>query len=167
MKGVATNIMQNGIWLTLPPLVFSLYLMSVSPTALTPAEFDKDVPRLLIYCEIALRFMVFAMPAFFSVGVATKTQQRGFILYISGLLIYFLSYGTQNYLPNSAWSASIIGFTASAWTNLIWMTGIGLMGKELFILKYPPYRPALYIAPATLFIILHVTHAIIYFRSTY
>lgn len=156
--------MKNGIWLTFPPLLFSLSLMGVSSTALTSIEFNKDIPGVLIHIETFSRILAFAMPAFFTVGLSTKTQKQGLILYIIGVAFYCLTYGTQNYLQNSAWSASMIGFTASAYTNLFWMIGLGLFGKEFFFLKRLRYRPIFYIAPAIIFIVLHVTHSIIYYR---
>jgi len=138
--------------------------MAVAPTALTPAEFNAGIPDILLWGELIGRVFVFAMPLFFSTGLVTKAQKSGLYLYIFGVAAYCLTYGTQNYLPDSLWSTTLIGFTASAYTNLVWMVGLGLMGQEF----YPPirlrYRPILYIASATIFIMLHVTHLIIYFR---
>ena len=164
MKFFTSDIMKNGILLTLPPLLFSLSLMVIAPTALTSVEFNRGIPNLLINSEIAGRIVVFAMPAFFSVGFSTKTQKRGLILYLTGVAFYCLSYGTQNYFPDSAWSTSMIGFTASAYTNLFWMTGLGLLGNNFYFPIRLRYRPTYYIVLATIFTILHVTHAIIYFR---
>jgi hypothetical protein len=164
MKFVTADIMKSGVWLTFPPLLFSLSFMGISPTALSPIEFNKNIPTMLINSEIFARIFVFGMPTFFTVGLSTKTQKQGLILYVIGVAFYCLSYGKQNYLPNSAWSNSMIGFTASAYTNLFWMIGLGMLGKEFYFLKRLRYRPIFYIAPAIIFMVLHVTHAIIYYR---
>lgn len=167
MKFSTSDIMKNGIWLTLPPLLFSLSLMIIAPTALTPAEFNKGIPDILIYGETIGRIIVFAMPAFFYVGLSTKTQHQGAIVYSAGVALYCLTYATQNYFPYSAWSKSMIGFTASAYTNLFWMIGLGLMGQDFYFPKWLRYRPIFYIAPTTIFIILHVTHTVVYFRLNF
>ncbi len=61
----------------------------------------------------------------------------------------------------------MIGFSASAYTNLFWMIGLGLMGQKF----YPPirlvYRPIFYITVSVFFVILHVTHAFLYFRLNF
>ena len=59
----------------------------------------------------------------------------------------------------------MIGFTASAYTNLIWMTGLGILGDRFQFSTSWRYRPIFYIVPATIFIILHTTHSIIYLQS--
>ncbi len=97
-----THILKNGVWLTLPPLLLSLGLMAVLPNALTPAQFNEGIPGALLSTEGAALIVVFDMPAFFSVGLSTSTQKRGLILYLAGVALYCLSYGTQNFLPKSA-----------------------------------------------------------------
>jgi hypothetical protein len=59
------DIIKNGIWLTLPPLLFSLSLMTVLPNALTPAQFNEGIPDAIVNIEVFGRILVFAMPAFF------------------------------------------------------------------------------------------------------
>jgi hypothetical protein len=43
MKITVTDILKNGIWLTFPPLLFSLSFMSLLPAVLTP-----DDPPLIV-----------------------------------------------------------------------------------------------------------------------
>ena len=157
-----TDIIKNGIWLTFPPLLFSLSLMTFLPTALTPAQFNKGIPDVLLNIESIGRILVFAMPAFFSIGISTKTQKRGLALYLAGVTLYFLSYGTQNFLPNSDWSTSTLGFAASAYTNIFWTIGLGLLGEKFYFTKRLRYRPIFYIVPAVVFAIAHTTHVVIY-----
>jgi hypothetical protein len=164
MSDVA-SIVRNGFWLTLPPLLFSLGLMAIAPSAVTSAEFNAGIPNVLVTSEIIGRIVVFAMPAFFSVGLSTASQRRGLILYLVGVASYCTVYGIQNFAPESSWSTSMIGFTASAYSNLIWMTGLGLLGDRFQFSTSWRYRPVFYIVPATIFIILHTTHSIIYFQS--
>lgn len=94
-----TDILKNGVWLTLPPLLFSLSLMALVPNALTPAQFNEGIPVALITIEGIGQIVVFAMPALFSIGLSTTTQKRGLAVYFAGLAFYCLSYGTQNFFP--------------------------------------------------------------------
>jgi hypothetical protein len=159
----AINVFKNGVWLTLPPLAFSLLLMNVLPTALTPAQFNRGIPSTLLNLENTATVIVFALPAFFSISPSTKTQRRGFIIYLAGLALYLISYGAQNFSPESSWSTSMIGFTASAYSNVFWMVGLGLLGEKFYFLRGVRYRPIFYIAPAVIFVVLHTAHAALYF----
>jgi hypothetical protein len=161
-----TDIIKNGIWLTFPPLLFSLGLMTLLPNSLTPAQFNKGIPDLLVNIESIGRISVFAMPAVFSIGLSTTTQKRGLALYLAGVTLYYLSYGVQNFFPNSAWSTSAIGFAASAYTNIFWMIGLGLLGEKFYFIERLRYRPIFYIVPAVVFVIFHTAHTAIYHQLT-
>lgn len=163
----ATDILKNGLWLTFPPLFFSLSLMLIVPAAITPAQFNYGIPDVVVKGEIIGRIFVFAMPAFFSIGLTTRTQQRGLALYLAGVSLYYLSYGTQNFFPEIAWSKSMIGFAASAYTNVFWMIGLGLLGEKFYFPARLRYRPILYIAPVVFFVGFHVTHAVIYHQRSF
>lgn len=162
-----TDIIKNGIWLTFPPLLFSLSLMTFLPNALTPAQFNEGIADVLLNIESIGRIFVFAMPAFFAIGISTKTQKRGLALYLAGVALYYLSYGTQNFFPNSDWSTSTIGFAASAYTNIFWTIGLGLLGEKFYFTERLRYRPIFYIVPAVVFVISHTTHAVIYHQRSF
>jgi len=162
-----TDIAKNGIWLTFPPLLFGLSLMSHLPAALTPALFNKGIPNVLVNGESIVRILVFAMPAFFSIGISAKTQKRGLALYLVGVALYYLSYGALIVFPDSAWSTSMIGFVATAYTNLFWMIGLGLLGEKFYFQARLRYRPVIFIAPVAIFLIFHITHAIIVYQRSF
>ena len=162
-----SNVLRNGLWFTLPPLIWSLSLMAVAPTALTPSEFNAGISGVIVNGETVGRILVFAMPAFFFVGLATRRQQWGLALYVAGVALYFISYGTQNLFPDSGWSTSMIGFAASAYTNVFWMIGLGLLGEKFYFPTRLRYRPVYYVAPAVLFVTLHVTHAVLYHQRNF
>lgn len=167
MKITITNIAKNGIWLTFPPLLFSLSLMSRLPEPLTPALFNQGIPDILLNSENIVRIFVFAMPAFFSVGLSTNTQKRGLALYLIGVVIYYFSYIALIFFPSTAWSTSQLGFVATAYTNLFWMVGIGLLGEEFYFPKSLPYHPVFFVVPAVIFLILHTTHAVIVYQLNF
>ena len=167
MKITITDIVKNGIWLIFPILGFSLILGSRLPAALTPALFNKGIPDVLLYGENIGRILVIGMPAFFSIGITTKTQKRGLALYLVGVALYYLSYGALIVFPDSAWSTSMIGFAAAAYTNIFWMTGLGLLGEKFYVPTGLRYRPVFYIAPAALFLIFHIMHAVIVYQRSF
>ncbi len=108
---------------------------------------------------------MFAMPAFVTLQ---WTNRRGWVWYGLGSLIYFLAWVPLLFAPASAWSTSLIGFMAPAYTPLLWMIGIALLGGEFYfpVSGSARYRPAYYIAPAVLFTLFHCTHAaIVYLRN--
>ena len=167
MKITITDIVKNGIWLIFPPLLFSLITMSRLPAVLTPALFNKGIPDVLLYGENIGRILVFGMPAFFSIGISTKTQKRGLALYLAGVALYCLSYIAQIFSPDSAWSTSMAGFVATAYSNLFWIIGLGLLGEKFYFPARLRYRPVFYLAPAFIFLIFHITHAVMVYQRTF
>jgi hypothetical protein len=70
----------------------------------------------------------------------------------------------QIYFPQSAWSKSIWGFTAPAYTTLIWFAGIGMIGNSLFINIPFPY--SVYLGISLVFVFFHSAHAYIVYSKT-
>ncbi len=167
MKITKADIFKNGLWLTLPPLLFSLSLMNYLPPALTPALFNQGIPELLTIGENITRSVVFALPGFFSIGLSTKTQKKGLAFYLAGIVFYYFSYAALILFPDSAWSNSMVGVVATAYTNLFWMIGLGLLGEKFYFQKWLRYRPIYFITPALLFLIFHITHAIIVYQRNF
>lgn len=167
MKITVTDILKNGIWLTLPPLIFSLSFMSKLPVVLTPDLFNKGIPDALLIGENIVRILVFAMPAFFTIGISTKTQKQGLILYLAGVSLYYLSYGALIFYPDSVWSTSMVGFVATAYTNIFWMTGLGLLGEKFYFPARLSYRPIFFIASVAIFLIIHIAHAVIVYQRSF
>ncbi len=75
MNLILPYIVKNGIWWTLPPLLFSLGLMAVAPTALTPTEFNVSIPNILLLGEMIGRLIVFAMPLFSLSGLLLRVRK--------------------------------------------------------------------------------------------
>lgn len=166
MKITLSDILKNGIWLTFPPLFFGLGFMNLLPDVLRPDLFNKGVPGVLLDGENIGRILIFVMPAFFTIGISTKTQKRGFILYLAGVMLYFLSYVALIIYPDSTWSTSIIGFVAPAYTNIFWMTGLALLGEKFYFPARLGYRPVYFLALVVIFLSIHITHAVtVYQRS--
>ena len=127
------------------------------------AFFWKDIPPIIGITENVLRLMVFFLPLLMPLAVETGGQKIGLGIYFAGLGVYFLSWLLQTHWPESAWSRSVLGFLAPAYTTMIWLVGIGLVGDRLFVKV--PYKPIAYILISVAFVAVHTTHAyIIYTR---
>lgn len=81
------------------------------------------------------------------------------LLYLAGTIIYFMSWLLLIYYPESAWSQSVFGFMAPAYTPLLWLIGIGLVGKS-FYFKFEHARLMYFLIVAD-FIVLHNIHALL------
>jgi len=141
--------------------------MNRLPAELTPALFNKNIPDVLVNGENIGRLLLFALPAFFSIGISTKTQKLGLVLYLAGVALYYLSYLALIFFPDSTWSTSMIGFVATVYTNLFWIIGLGLLGEKFYFPERFRYRPVFFIAPAFIFLIFHITHVVIVYQRSF
>ena len=128
-------------------------------------EFWRDIPPLVAYGENSLRLAVVLPPFLMPLEVATVAQRRGLLLFVVGTVLYFLAWVALMIFPQSRWSTSQLGFLAPAYTPLVWLAGVGLIGRRLY---WPsPYRWWVYIGLACGFVVLHVTHASILYSRNY
>ena len=154
----------NCMMLLLPIMAWNLILANKLPWAYSEEVFSKDIPSFIVSGENVLRLIVFILPVLMPIRIETQGQKLGLWLYIIGTVIYFLSWLVQIYFPQSAWSLSTWGFLAPAYTPLIWLTGIGLIGSSLYLSS--PYRSWMYIAISITFIGFHLSHALtVYSRN--
>ncbi len=154
----------NCIWLLVPIMLWNLVFASRLPDAFQPELFEKDIPAFIVNGENFFRLVIFLLPLLMPLQITTPGQQIGLRLYSAGTLIYFLSWVMLMVFPHSAWSLSAFGFLAPAYTPLIWLTGIGLMGSSLYFPS--PYKTWMYITLAAIFIGFHVTHTtLVYLRT--
>ncbi len=157
------KLWRNGILLTLPPLLFNLIFASSLPSAFSPEIFDKDIPALITYGENILRAFVFIFPLFMVLNLQTKRQKAGLRIYIAGITIYFSAWLFLIYAPHSAWSTSLLGFLAPAYTPFIWLLGMAMLSDTL-CLKLP-YRWWYYLIGVFLFLAFHISHVFIVFTQ--
>ena len=154
--------LRTSLWLVVPPLALSVGLWSRLPRAYGGAFWDI-VPPYVSVAENVLRIAAFALAALLPFGVDTPRQKRGLPIYLAGLCMYAGSYATEILFPDSAWSRSAIGFTAPAWTTLLWFVGIGLMAGDPYFPRW--FRGAHFVIVSTAFVGVHVTHAAIVFKQ--
>ena len=120
------TILRNGFWLLVPVLIWNAIFSS--KLAHPAFAHDKDGSQWLLILENLLRMAVFIVPLCLTLKWDTLQRKIGCGLYIAGILVYFASWIPLIVYPDSAWSNSLIGFTAPAFTPLIWLAGIGLIG---------------------------------------
>lgn len=147
----------NCMLLLLPIMAWNGIFSNRLPSAYSAEVLDKDIPSLITNGENISRLLVFVLPILMPIRIETESQKLGLWLYVIGVAIYFVSWLVQMAFPQSAWSLSAFGFLAPAYTPLIWLVGIGLIGKELYFDS--PYRSWIYILLSVIFIGLHLSHA--------
>ena len=153
----------NCFLLTLPILVWNIILANKLPKAFQPEIFWHNISSVLTYAENTSRMGVFFMALLMPLSIVKPMQKQGLSLFISGTLIYFISWLVLIFFPHSAWSTSLLGFMAPAYTPLLWLTGIGLIGDSFYFNL--PYRRWYFIAMSIIFLGFHNLHTcIIYYR---
>lgn len=154
---------KNCFWLMLPSLFLLFLLADKLPFAFQEKVFWHDIPLAVSAPESVLRVAVFALPAFMPLRSYAGGSRVGWGLYLLGTVLYIASWAALILAPESGWSLSAAGFLAPAYTPLVWLVGIGLIGGRLF---WPglPYQPWMYVTLVTVFLGFHITHAAIVFQ---
>lgn len=153
----------NCFLLLIPIFLWNILLYDYLPDLYQTDFFDRDLPKFIVYSENILRVIVFVLPVFMIFSLRTKQQKRGFKLYLVGVLLYFSSWVLVIIAPESAWSKSLIGFTAPAFTTIIWFIGIGLIGSKSYF--NIPYLSWIYIGVSLFFVMIHVAHTYLIFDN--
>jgi hypothetical protein len=147
----------NCFWLLIPILAFNLIFTRQLPATYHTGVFWKGIPQAIAVPENLLRTLVMILPVFMRLGVSTQRQRIGFGLYLAGLLIYFASWIALIAAPRCTWSTSAMGFMAPAYTPVIWLAGIGLIGHQLQF-STVPFKPWMYWALSAAFLTFHNLH---------
>jgi hypothetical protein len=150
--------------LTIPILLWDYLFTDRLPKAPQPEHFWKDIPSFITHIENISRLIMFVFISFMPIKIVTATQKKGLVLYVIGTLLYFASWLILMYFPNSAWSKSVLGLLAPAYTPLFWLIGIGLIGNSFYF--NIPFKRWLYFLVVIIFLIFHNWHTyLIYFRT--
>lgn len=148
----------------LPVIAWNIVLTPFLPAAYQPDVFEKEIPAWLTYSENASRIGVFLLTFLMPLAVNDRTQRKGVYLYVAGLLLYFASWVVLIVFPESAWSNSLAGFSAPAWTPLFWLAGMACIGDSFYFRL--PYRRWYFIVVALLFLVFHNAHTILVYFNT-
>ncbi|MBL0913294.1 MAG: hypothetical protein IBJ09_13075 [Bacteroidia bacterium] len=163
MKNTLRPYLLSCFLLMLPLLAWNLLLTPYLPAAYRPETFTRSIPAFILLGENISRILLFILTAVMPIRINTGVQKTGIFVYASGMLLYFLSWLPLILAPQSTWSLSLPGFSAPAWTPLLWLTGICLTGNS-FAFNLP-YRRWYFAVPALLFLVFHNVHtAMVYFQ---
>lgn len=158
MRGFA-RYLRNCFWLIVPVLAINVAGGPYLPPAFQADVFWADIPVPIAFAETLLRILTIALPIFMALRIETGRQNAGLAIYLAGLAAYAIAWVALILAPDSAWSTSFAGFTAPAWTPLLWLLGIALIGDRLLLPL--PWRWWIYAVASVAFVAVHVAHAAI------
>ncbi len=159
LKSTLLKYVSNSFLLVVPALVVDLLWASRLPAEWQFDVFWREIPPALAYGERISSLVVNILPVFMPLCISTPRQRQGLAAYIVGMLAHIAAWVMMVFFPQSAWSTSLVGSTATAWTPLLWLVGIGLVGGSFY---FPvAYKPWMYILPSVIFIAFHFSHALL------
>lgn len=160
IPGLRRYFLSCGL-LLLPIFAWNAALTPFLPGAWSASEFWRDIPPALALAENASRIMVATLPFLMPLERGSAFQRQGLAVWAIGVALYLLSWLAILAAPNSRWATSALGFMAPAYTPLVWLAGLAILGQRLFWGRW--YRWWIYLIPALVFIAAHVGHAAIVF----
>lgn len=161
-RSIVKYYLLNCFLLLIPIMVWNIAFAGKLPKPFQPQIFWNDIPSWMAIGENTSRMLVFALALFMPLSVTTSIQRIGIIMYVVGVLLYFASWLMLMY-AHGWWSNSIYGFIAPAYTPILWLFGIGLIGDRLYFNGL--YRRWMFMAAVAIFLLLHNAHTfIIYSR---
>ncbi len=130
-------------------LIIPVLLWNAIFTSRLPAGYSSDVgvSQAILILEHVLRIPVFFYPILLPLQINDRYSKAGIVIYVAGVVVYFASWIMQLYFQETRWSTSTLGILAPAYTPLIWLLGIGLIGHSWF-----------YVLISVLFSFIHVWH---------
>jgi hypothetical protein len=158
--------LSNGVFLLLITMLWNIIFYEYLPETFSLENFRRDIPALVLTGENIFRILTFGFTILLLLGLQDKAQKTGLVLYIVGVIIYFASWAAQMFLSDTQWSQSLLGYTAPAYTSIIWLLGIGLLGKEL-VIKRIPYNRIVFITLSIIFVVFHTAHAAIAYSNQF
>jgi len=110
---------------------------------------DAHSSSWLLTAENITRIAVFILPLLIPLQLKEPLSKTGLLIYILGVLIYFVSWLPLLFAPGSAWSNSTPGLLAPRLTPFLCFLGIALIGHSWT-----------YGLLAGVFIVIHIWHGI-------
>lgn len=162
-KSTIFKYLKNCFLLLIPIIIWNLAFRDLLPTPFTFEVFWDDIPGFVYWGENFFRILVFSFPLLMPLSLFTKKQKLGLVIYLLGTFIYFLSWRPLILYPASSWSTSLIGFIAPAFTPLVMLVGIALIGNKLFF----GFRQStiVYLLVSVVFTIFHTWHVMIVYSA--
>ena len=169
MKGLIqlrlpSGYLANCFWLMLPPLAISGLLGGLLPTTFQPEIFWHAIPIWIAWPETVSRIFLTGLPMLLPFSLAAPRQRWGLAIYGLGVVFYGLAWWPLIAAPESAWSTSVLGFAAPAYTPLLWIVGIGLVGmrSEPAMTRWASW---LYAGVVAIFLLCHNAHTLLVYSQ--
>lgn len=157
------KLLNSGLLIILPN-VFNVIFYNSLPEAFSFKVFTNGIPSFILIGENIGRIGIFLLPFLFIFRV--KNNMKALMLYFAGMGLYFCSWFALIYLPDSLWCNSLIGFSAPAYTPIIWLLGIAFLTTECYW-KRIKYRPVILITASILFSVFHISHTVLVYIANY
>jgi len=126
------------------------------PQITKPEMLIQNISPFIINAENIFRVIIFAMMVFMPIQISKTIQKQGLLLFLFGTLLYFASWLVLIYNPHSLWSTSVFGVLSPAYTPVLWLIGIGLIGDTFYFNL--PYKPWIFISLSVIFLVFHNIH---------
>ena len=153
--------------LIIPIIIWNISFISYLPSPYKPENFNSDIPLWITVGENLFRTVLFIFPVFFKINIKISFENKGLITYLLGVVIYFSSWLVIIISPASAWSASILGFSAPAYTPIIWILGLSMMVDAYYFNFKFNYSKWHFLLPSMSLIVFHISHVIYVFNRSY
>ncbi len=156
--------LQNCFLLTLPVMVWNVLLTDHLPEPFQPHVWD-DIPAVLGSAEQASRVIMLLFTVIMPLRIHSSVQKMGVFVYLTGVVVYFASWSALILFPDARWSTSIFGFMAPAYTPLLWLIGIALIGTNFYFgFRYARW---LFMVASLVFLVAHNLHAWLIYQRIY
>ena len=151
--------LKSCFWLTVPVLLWNLLLSESLPEPYRNQAVWNDVPAVLLLGEYTFRLLFFAATMLMPLCNHKNTayHKAGIILYAIGVPVYFAAWLMLLRFPDCTWSVSLAGQMAPAYTPVLWMFGICLIGNSFFF--NIPFKRWPLLLICFLFLAFHNIHA--------
>ena len=146
----------NCFVVTIPILIWNILLTDKLPKTTKPEILIQNISPFIINAENSIRIIMFTMMAFMPIQISKPIQKKGLLLFTIGTIIYFISWLVLIYYPDSLWSKSPLGVLSPAYTPVLWLVGIGLIGDRFYFNL--PYKRWVFISLSIIFLIFHNIH---------
>ncbi|HEY5786153.1 MAG TPA: hypothetical protein VIT65_15390 [Microlunatus sp.] len=120
-------------------LVPNLALAAQVPPPLAPGTPGPDIPGWVSVSEAVLRD--FGAPLLMPLSLRARRTTSALVVHTLAFTAYTAAWVAVVWAPTNAWSTSVVGFTALAWTSILLFSGIGLQSKLRFFPSLATLRP--------------------------
>lgn len=152
------TFIKNGFLPLIPICIWNVLLYDQLPLAFNEVHFNQGISSFVLIGEAVFRLIVFVMPFFMIIETKSEKGKHGFLFLLIGTMIYFMSWLALIYFPQSVWSQSVYGFSAPAYTPLIWLYGLSKITDSFYFNR--SFNKWYYFTPSIIFSVFHMIHTI-------